>query len=361
MLSAAVAIPPDPLRLLLRRPRRRRADPGRLRRAPRRARASSPARRGSWRPPRTSAGLRVAPLRPRAARATRGHRAPPCPRAGPRRPRRGISPGSPRTSARRVVIAWGMRAVLAAAPLRLGVPVLAIHNDLLPPGPAGTAVRAATRRCAGNAGPLARDCRRPAGAPPCSTRASRWTARRAAAAGAAASALARRARPVEAARSRDRHRRADAGGHVRPRRIAARPLTAASSKRGAAPRARPIPHSAGGSACSGQVPDAARSSRARTRCCTPPTPSPSGWCWSRRWPPAAPSSLPPPQGRWRSSARTAAGRLYAPGDADAAAVALRASLADPGAPAAARARAAATSTVEASAARFAATVAALRD
>jgi glycosyltransferase involved in cell wall biosynthesis len=47
------------------------------------------------------------------------------------------------------------------------------------------------------------------------------------------------------------------------------------------------------------------------------------------------------------------GRLFAPGDATAAAEALRAVLADPGAPAAARARAEAAFDVEASAARFA--------
>ena len=35
--------------------------------------------------------------------------------------------------------------------------MLAVHNDLLPEGPVGTAVRAATRRCAGAVGALARD------------------------------------------------------------------------------------------------------------------------------------------------------------------------------------------------------------
>ena len=36
-------------------------------------------------------------------------------------------------------------------------------------------------------------------------------------------------------------------------------------------------------------------------CCTAPTPSPTGWCSSRRWRAGAPSSPPPPPGRSRSS------------------------------------------------------------
>ena len=54
-----------------------------------------------------------------------------------------------------------------------------------------------------------------------------------------------------------------------------------------------------------------------------------------------------------------AGRLYAPGDANAAAAALRAALADPAAPTAARARAEAHFDVEASAGRFRAALDAL--
>ena len=54
-----------------------------------------------------------------------------------------------------------------------------------------------------------------------------------------------------------------------------------------------------------------------------------------------------------------AGRLYPPGDADAAAAALRAVLADPEAPAAARRRAEAAFDVEASTARLAAAIAAV--
>jgi glycosyltransferase involved in cell wall biosynthesis len=49
-----------------------------------------------------------------------------------------------------VVAAWGARAVLSAAAARLGgAPFLAVHHDLLPGPPVAGAVRSATRRAAG--------------------------------------------------------------------------------------------------------------------------------------------------------------------------------------------------------------------
>ena len=45
-------------------------------------------------------------------------------------------------------------------------------------------------------------------------------------------------------------------------------------------------------------PEGAR--RRTTSCCTAPTPSPTGWCWSRRWPPAGRSSRPTAPARARS-------------------------------------------------------------
>ena len=87
-----------------------------------------------------------------------------------------------------------------------------------------------------------------------------------------------------------------------------------------------------------------------TCCCTAPTPSPTASCWSRRSPPAGRSSRPPRAGPLEI-VTGGAGRLYPPGNADAAAAALRAVLADGEAPFAARRRAEAFD-VRDSAARF---------
>ena len=94
------------------------------------------------------AGLRVAPVRPRPLVLRRGRRAAVAHAAG----LIGLARDVARTAADErapLVVAWGMRAVLAAAPPQLGVPVLAVHNDLVPLGAVGAAVRTATRRCAG--------------------------------------------------------------------------------------------------------------------------------------------------------------------------------------------------------------------
>ena len=120
------------------------------------------------------------------------------------------------------VVAWGMRAVLAAAPPRLGVPVLAVHNDLLPNGPIATAVRAATRRCAGGVAlshAIAEEL--PPGAAVLHPGVALGGAAGRAAGRAAARTLARRASRMEAARSRARRRRAGSGSGVRPRRLTA--------------------------------------------------------------------------------------------------------------------------------------------
>ena len=146
MLSTAVAAPPPFSSSPTPASRRRGADPGRLRRAPRRARvvACPP---GPLATAARDAGLRVAPVRPRALVLRAGTAAAVAHAAGlsgwPRR----RADRRRRTLARRRGL--GMRAVLAAAPPRLGVPVLAVHNDLVPPGTVGAAVRTATRRCAG--------------------------------------------------------------------------------------------------------------------------------------------------------------------------------------------------------------------
>jgi len=50
-----------------------------------------------------------------------------------------------------VLVAWGARAVLATALGRGGPPSLAVHHDLLPRGAVAAAVRAASRRAAGEA------------------------------------------------------------------------------------------------------------------------------------------------------------------------------------------------------------------
>ena len=48
-----------------------------------------------------------------------------------------------------VIVAWGARALLAAAPLRRRPPLLAVHHDLLPRRPVAAAVRWASRRADG--------------------------------------------------------------------------------------------------------------------------------------------------------------------------------------------------------------------
>ena len=88
---------------------------------------------------RTS-GLRVAPIRNRSLRM-RGHRGAALRGLG------GLALDAVRLARRvrpPVLIAWGARAVLAAP--AAGTPVLAVHHDLPPRGPAAAALRAATRR-----------------------------------------------------------------------------------------------------------------------------------------------------------------------------------------------------------------------
>jgi glycosyltransferase involved in cell wall biosynthesis len=67
-----------------------------------------------------------------------------------------------------VLVAWGARAVLAAAAApRAGAPWLAVHHDLLPSAGVAAAVRAATRRAGGvvaTSRAVAHDVRAPAGA-----------------------------------------------------------------------------------------------------------------------------------------------------------------------------------------------------
>jgi len=108
------------------------------------------------------AGLAVAPIRKRSLRL-RGAR------AGAGRGLAGLALDAARLARRRepaALAAWGSRAVLAAAAAPLsGTPWLAVHHDLLPSAGVAAAVRAATRRADGvlaTSRAVARDLRAPA-------------------------------------------------------------------------------------------------------------------------------------------------------------------------------------------------------
>ena len=303
------------------------------------------------------AGLRVAPVRPRPLALRAGNRAAMAHALG----LIGLARDVGRIAADErspVVVAWGMRAVLAAAPPRLGVPVLAVHNDLLPPGPVGTAVRAATRRCAGSVAlshAIAEDL--PDGAavlhpgvaldgapapPPAGRPRVLWLG-----------ALVPWKRPDLALDVAARVPEAafDLGGS---------PLPGDGGEQLAALHRRVAEPALGGRVrLLGQVEDAA-SELARSHALLHTADAePFGMVLVEALAAGRPVVAPAAAGPLEIVGQDHGGRLYPPGDADAAAMALRAVLADPGAPAAARVRAA-DFEVGASAARFAAAVAALR-
>ena len=297
-----------------------------------------------------AAGLRVAPVRPRPLALRAGRRAAVAHAAGLAGLARDVArlAGDERAP---VVVAWGMRAVLATAVARLGVPVLAVHNDLLPAGGVGAAVRAATRRCAGAVAlSHAIAAGLPPGAavlhpgvvldgPPAPVPAGRprvlWLG-----------ALVPWKRPELALDVAERMPGVafDLGGS--PLAAEGRELLAALRRRAEAPAM------AGRVRLLGQVPDAATElARAHALLHTADA-EPFGMVLVEALAAGRPVVAPAAAGPLEI-VTDGAGRLFPPGDADAAAGALRSVLADPGAPAAARERASAFD-VRASAARFAA-------
>ena len=323
-----------------------------------------------------AAGLAHAPLAPRSLRVGPGHVAGVLGAA--RELRRLAGEHEPVA-----LVAWGARATLAAAlqPRRGRPPLLAVHHDLAAPSAVGAIVRAATRRADGVAAAsyaIARELggphpRRAAGgtrsraAPPGGTR-SRAAPRRltghgpspgrgprtvhaAAAAGrAAARARARRARRVEAAASsRSRSRRACRSCGSRSR---ARRCPGDDGRLEAALRARAAePDLAGRVILAGALADV-RPALAAAHCllhCADA--EPYGLALVEALAAGRPVVAPGAAGPLEI-VTAGAGRLYPPGDAQAAAAALRAVVADTGAGAAARRRAEQAFDVRASAGRL---------
>ena len=123
--------------------------------------ACSRARRGRWPPRPASAGLAGRPdPQPLAADARRARRRRRAGSAGSRSTPRGWRAATGPAA----LVAWGARAVLAAAAApRAGAPLLAVHHDLLPSAGVAAAVRAATLRADGavaTSEAVARDLRR---------------------------------------------------------------------------------------------------------------------------------------------------------------------------------------------------------
>ena len=252
-----------------------------------------------------------------------------------------------------------MRAVLAVAPAP-GPRVLAVHNDLLPAGPVGTAVRARTRRCAGVVAlshAIAAGLRAggrttilhpgvelgsitPAPAPPNSPRAI-WLG-----------AIVGWKRPelaLEVA-ARIPELELDLAGAPLPG--AGGALLATLGRRAAAPDLR------GRVRLLGQLEDP-RPALDRASCLLHTADAePYGLALVEALAAARPVVAPASAGPLEIVAN-GAGRLYPPADADAAAEAVRAVLGDRRAGAAARARAEAAFDVRHSAARFAAALAAI--
>jgi GT2 family glycosyltransferase/glycosyltransferase involved in cell wall biosynthesis len=88
-------------------------------------------------------GLRVFPLRARPLELRTRPLAAAADLAGHAREVRALA----RNLCPRVVVAWGMRSLLACAAARLDPPLVFQHNDLLPGPAVGRAVRSAARRC----------------------------------------------------------------------------------------------------------------------------------------------------------------------------------------------------------------------
>jgi glycosyltransferase involved in cell wall biosynthesis len=303
------------------------------------------------------AGLRVAPLRPRTLVLRAGPKAALSHAAG----LVGLARDVARIAADEsspAVVAWGMRAVLAASPPRLGVPVLAVHNDLLPKGPIAAAVRAATRRCSGavalshaiaeelppgavvlHPGVALGD---PPEAPPAGRPRVLWLG-----------ALVEWKRPDLALDVAERVPEAafDLGGTPLPE--DGQELVTELRRRVAEPQL------AGRVRLLGQVPDAARELAGAHALLHTADAEPFGMVLVEALAAGRPVVAPAAAGPLEIVGADGAGRLYPPGDADGAAAALRAVLADAGAPAAARERAS-NFAVEESAARFAAALAEVR-
>jgi glycosyltransferase involved in cell wall biosynthesis len=300
------------------------------------------------------AGLEVAPLAERPLRLRGG----PAAALAHARGLAGLSRDA-RALARRhdpaALVAWGARAVLAAAPRRGGTPVLAVHHDLVGGGAVGAAVRAATRRAAGVA-----------------------AASEAVAAGLPGPVLVMRPGvdlaawtpaplpPADPPRALVLGalvpwKRADLALEVAARlpglrlTLAGAPLPGDGRQFESRLRARAeAPDLRGRVELAGDVADVP-GALARAHCllhCADAEP------WGLALLEALAAGRPvvaPDAGGPREIVADGAGRLYPPGDAEAGAAALRAVLADGAAPAAARRRAEAFS-VEASSARFAAWV-----
>jgi glycosyltransferase involved in cell wall biosynthesis len=304
------------------------------------------------------AGLRVSPLRPRSIVLRSGARAALSHAAG----LVGLARDVTRITADErapTVVAWGMRAVLAASPPRLGVPVLAVHNDLLPKGPVATAVRAATKRCAGAVAlshAIAEELppgaavlhpgvalgEAPAAPPPGGRPRVLWLG-----------ALVPWKRPGLALDVAERVPEAafDLGGSPLP--DGGQELVTELRRRVAGPQL------AGRARLLGQIPDAAQELAGAHVLLHTADAEPFGMVLVEALAAGRPVVAPAAAGPLEIVGAGGAGRLFPPGDADAAAAALRAVLADAGAPAAAWARAAAFD-VEESAARFAASLAEVR-
>ena len=253
-----------------------------------------------------------------------------------------------------VLVAWGARAVLAAALApRGGTPVLAVHHDLLPGREVAAAVRRATRRAAGvlaTSEAVAADLRLPASVLHPGVDLGAW-------------------RPAPPPPPSPPHalllgalvpwKRADLALEIAAR-VPELRLTVAGA---------PLPGD--GLAYAGALRDRAEAADLRGRMTFTgrlPDPRPAlaaAHCllhcadvepFGMALVEAMASGRPvvaPAAGGPLEIVRDGAGRLYAPGDAEAGAAALRAVLADPEAGPAARRRAEASFDVEASAARFA--------
>jgi glycosyltransferase involved in cell wall biosynthesis len=297
-------------------------------------------------------GLRVRPVRNRSLRM-RGAR------AEAARGLAGLALDAARLARRHrpaVLVAWGSRAVLAAAAApRAGAPLLAVHHDLLPSAGVAAAVRAATLRADGavaTSEAVARDLRRGGVTvlhPGVDLRA--W-------------------RPLPQPSGPPRAlvlgalvawKRADLALEIAARvpelelELAGAPMPGDDGAFPAALRARAArPDLAGRVAFAGSLAEP-REALARAHLllhCADA--EPFGMALVEALACARPVVAPAAAGPLEIVA-DGAGRLYAPGDAGAGARAVRAVLADPAAPAAARARAEHFG-VEASAARFAAAV-----
>jgi glycosyltransferase involved in cell wall biosynthesis len=297
-----------------------------------------------------TAGLAVAPLPNRSLRL-RGARGVALRGLG------GLALDCARLARRRrppVLVAWGARAVLAAAVApSAGTPVLAVHHDLLPGRDVAAAVRWATRRAAGalaTSHAVARDLRRPAAVLHPGVDLAAWRP------APAPPPVPPRALMLGALVP---WKRADLALEIAARvpelrlTVAGAPLTGdGAAYAGTLRRRADAPDLRGRVTFAGALADP-RPALAAAHCllhCADAEPFGMALVEALACgrPVVAPAAAGPLE-----IVGGGAGRLYAPGDPGAGAAAVRAILADPGAGAAARRRAEASFDVEVSAARFA--------